>query len=293
MSTISERIRKGFGESDRRRDAGLTTPDDVVRFDDIQYGEDPEFQVLDVYRPKGVEGNLPVIMIVHGGGWVYGDKGVYQFYAMSLAQRGFAIVNYSYRLAPEYRYPAAVEDTNSVVKWTLANGDKYGFDCNNIFAVGDSAGGQILSVYSAILTNSRFSRKYKLDLPEKFCFRAIGLNCGRYADSSNEPESLSNSLMGEVVPSDWKVKDLKKMNCVGNVTRKFPPSFVMTSYGDFLKDQPERLIVDLKAHQVPFTYRMYGSAKNRLPHVFHCNIKTEDARICNDEECAFFRKFIK
>ena len=89
------------------------------------------------------------------------------------------------------------------------------------------------------------------------------------------------------------VKDLKKMNCVGNVTRKFPPSFVMTSYGDFLKDQPERLIEDLKAHQVPFTYRMYGSAKNRLPHVFHCNIKTEDARICNDEECAFFRKFIK
>ena len=55
---------------------------------------------LDVYRPKlNIKGKLPVIMSVHGGGWVYGDKDVYQWYCMNLAQRGFAVVNYSYRLA--------------------------------------------------------------------------------------------------------------------------------------------------------------------------------------------------
>lgn len=89
-------------------------------------------QVLDVYRPKDTEGNLPVIVSVHGGGWVYGDKELYQYYCMSIAQRGFAVVNFTYRLAPEYQFPAPMEDTNSVFAWILDNKDKYGMDVANL-----------------------------------------------------------------------------------------------------------------------------------------------------------------
>lgn len=74
MSETSDLIRKLFGEGDAKRDAGLTTPNDIERFDDIVYGELPEWQSLDVYRPKNAEGKLPVIVSVHGGGWVYGNK---------------------------------------------------------------------------------------------------------------------------------------------------------------------------------------------------------------------------
>ena len=80
MSVTSDNIRKSFKESDDRRDAGLTTPANVERYDDIVYGEDAASQSLDVYRPKGAEGRLPVIVSVHGGGWVYGDKERYQYY---------------------------------------------------------------------------------------------------------------------------------------------------------------------------------------------------------------------
>ena len=293
MSAISKMIRKRFGEGDRKRDAGLTTPENVVRYDDIAYGRSRKWQILDVYRPKGVEGKLPVIISVHGGGWVYGSKEVYQFYCMNLAQRGFAVVNFTYRLAPEYHYPACVEDTNKVVKWVLKHDEEYGFDLNNVFAVGDSAGGQILSVYSAILTNPKFAEEYGLKLPKKFRFNAIGLNCGRYRGDPKETESLSNSLMGEVLPTDWSGKDLNKLDCVGNVTPDFPPCFIMTSVGDMLKDQPEKLIPDLIRNDVPFTFRFYGDHNNKLGHVFHCNIKTADAALCNDEECEFFRKYMK
>ena len=86
-------IRYDFGKGDRKRDAGLKTPEDVKRFDDISYGPDRKYQLLDVYRLKDAEGKLPVIVSVHGGGWVYGTKETYQFYCMSLAQRGFAVVN--------------------------------------------------------------------------------------------------------------------------------------------------------------------------------------------------------
>ena len=109
MSKISDKTRREFKAGDDIRDAGLTTPNDVVRFDDIRYGDDDPLQALDVYRPRAAEGKvLPVIISVHGGGWVYGDKERYQYYCMGLAQRGFAVINYSYRLAPEHPFPAAV-----------------------------------------------------------------------------------------------------------------------------------------------------------------------------------------
>ena len=115
-------VRKAFAAGNMVRDAGLKTPEDVQRFDDIVYGEeDKVWQSLDVYRPKAtnIEEKLPVIVSVHGGGWVYGDKKLYQFYCLSLAQRGFAVVNFSYRLAPESKFPASIIDTNLVFGWIL------------------------------------------------------------------------------------------------------------------------------------------------------------------------------
>ena len=121
MSEISEKIRKNFGNTDAKRDAGLKTPETVVRFNDIVYGTDPIWQSLDVYRPVNA-GNekLLVIVSVHGGGWVYGDKDRYQYYCMSLAERGFAVVNFSYRLAPEHKFPVPLEDTCMVFSWVQA-----------------------------------------------------------------------------------------------------------------------------------------------------------------------------
>ena len=107
MSRMSEYVRKSFKMNDEIRDAGLTTPADVVRYDDILYGSDEVWQRLDVYRPAEAEGKtLPVIVSVHGGGFVYGDKELYQYYCMNLAQKGFAVVNFTYRLAPEFKETA-------------------------------------------------------------------------------------------------------------------------------------------------------------------------------------------
>ena len=119
MSLISWYIRYDFKKGDRRRDAGLSTPPEIQRYDDIVYGDSKKWQILDVYRPKDKAGKLPVILSVHGGGWVYGTKETYQFYCMDLVKRGFAVVNFTYRLAPEHRYPAQIEDTNAVVEWIL------------------------------------------------------------------------------------------------------------------------------------------------------------------------------
>ena len=139
MSEVSERLRVEWAKGDQARDAGLTTPAYIRRYNDIPYGDDRDWNVLDVYRNRYKAGKLPVIMLIHGGGWVYGSKELYQYYGMELARRGFAVVNYSYRLAPEHPFPAQLQDTVAAAAWIMKHADEYGFDLNNIFAVGDSS----------------------------------------------------------------------------------------------------------------------------------------------------------
>ena len=107
LSKTVQDIRTNWAIADAKRDEGLTTPDEIMRFDNISYGPYGKDNLLDIYVNKNVTGIQPAIVNVHGGGWVYGCKEVYQFYCMSLALKGFTVVNINYRLAPENRFPAA------------------------------------------------------------------------------------------------------------------------------------------------------------------------------------------
>lgn len=290
MSEASDMVRKNFKESDDKRDAGLVTPSDVVRFDDIAYGQDDD-QVLDVYRPRTAEGQrLAVIVSVHGGGWVYGDKERYQYYCMDLARRGFAVVNFTYRLAPEHKFPASLEDTNLVFGWVLSNADEYGFDAANIFAVGDSAGAHILALYAGLCTNSAFASRFPFTPPAGFMPKAVALNCGAYIIdlNSSATDDLTKELMADFLPHGGTSDELEAINVLGCVTDKYPPVFLMTCTGDFLRGQAPLLRDKLDACGVPHVSRFHSFGTKELGHVFHLKIRDEAARLCNDEECSFF-----
>lgn len=284
-------IRQMFKKGDDKRDAGLKTPADIKRYDDIQYASDKKYNVLDVYRPnKAKNKKLPVIVSYHGGGWVYGDKERYQYYCMNLAERGFAVVNYTYRLAPAYKFPAPLEDTNSVFAWILKNADKYGLDTKNLFAVGDSAGGQGLACYAAIVTNPEYAAKYSFKVPKGLKINAVALNCGIYdfSDPAMTNNDQTKSIMSLYLPNGGTQEEYKMLSAVNWVTSDYPATFIMTATGDFLKMQAPIMAKCLSEHNVPFTYKLYGTQKNQLQHVFHCDIKSKDAKICNDDECNFF-----
>lgn len=293
MSLASKILNWTFRNGDNKRDAGLTTPDTIERFNDIVYGTDPHWQVLDVYRPKKEKGNtLPVIVSVHGGGWVYGDKERYQFYCMDLAERGFAVVNFTYRLAPKYKYPDPLEDTNLVFSWVLDHADQYGFDKERIFAVGDSAGAHLLGLYCCICTNRVYAKEYSFQAPEGFVPTAAALNCGVYKTSPAQ-KGLISWLMKDFLPEKGTKEELQKINVLRHITRRFPPVLFMTCSDDFLKEQAPLLEARLKKLDVPYVSKYYGDEQNKLPHVFHCNIRSEAAKICNDDECEFFKGFCR
>lgn len=291
MSATSEMIRKMFKEGDDKRDAGLMTPESILRYDDIVYGEESKWQVLDVYRPKNKgRKKLPVIVSVHGGAWVYGDKERYQYYCMELATHGFAVVNFTYRLAPEFSYPAPLEDTNLVFTWVLSHADTYAFDTEHIFAVGDSAGAHCLGLYAAVCTNPEYAKEYAFKVPEKIVLRAIALNCGAYRITF-EGDELTKKLMEDYLPNKGSKEELELISVEKHVTADYPPTFFMTAVEDFLREQASVLEKRLLAKEVPFVFRSYCNKRNRLAHVFHLEIRTKDAKRCNAEECNFFRSF--
>lgn len=288
MSVRSRIFRKMCEKSDAKRDEGLTTPPEIERFDDIKYGSDEQWQVLDVYRPKALSGKLPVIVSFHGGGWVYGDKKVYQFYCMELAKHGFAVVNYSYRLAPEYRFPAPFEDTNMVFEWVTKNAEQYGFDLDKLFAVGDSAGAMGIALYACICTDKEYAKMYSFTVPEGLRFRGLALNCGIY---QTKDADIIKSLKDFFEKKDYPAI-LEKLSIVDIVNKDFPPCYIMTSNEDFLREEPKGLMESLDRVGVKYRYKLYGDEEHPLGHVFHCDVKSEFAAQANDDECEFFKELM-
>ena len=296
MSQASDTMRREWKINDAKRDAGLTTPDDIQRFDDIQYGPDPVENKLDVYRPKNTQGKIPVIVSVHGGGWVYGDKELYQFYGMTLAQRGFAVVNFTYRLAPEVKFPAPLEDTNNVISWMYENQEEYGLDMDHVFMVGDSAGGHLCGLYSAICTNPEYAVNYTFKVPNGFVPQAVALNCGAYNPLSEVGVlggEQDQELMGDFLPEKGSARERALVNVTDHVTEKFPPVYLMTCVGDFCRPQAPLLEAALKKNGVYYEFKTYGTEENPLYHVFHLTIQEPEGQKCNDEECDFFRRMMK
>lgn len=293
MSFVSKLMCWTFLKGDTKRDAGLKTPDDVIRYDDIRYGDDPKWNVLDVYRPKDAEGKLPVIVSVHGGGWVYGDKERYQYYCMSLVKHGFAVVNYTYRLAPKYKYPAQMEDTDRVFAWVQENADQYGFDTNNIFAVGDSAGGHLLSLYCCLCNDEKLAGRSGLKMKGKLP-KAVALNCGVYyiEKPKNKRFDMISSVMADLLPNKGTEEELDLISPINHVTSDFPEAIVMTAEGDFLKDLAKPMTEKLKSAGVRVHYMYYGDKDHVLGHVFHVNMKLDEADRCNRDQCGFFRSLI-
>lgn len=283
------KLRNAFKDGDNKRDAGLPTEiPEVERINDLSYGPDPKWNLLDIYLPKNRNGKVPTIINIHGGGWVYGTKETYQFYGLSLAKEGFGFVNFNYHLAPDVEFPSELNEVNDVMHWVAENGKKYDLDPDNIFIVGDSAGGQMAEQYLTILANDKFREKFGYEKPN-LNIRAAALNCGAYFLLI--PGIIEGAVDAYFTPEIVK-KDKDLLETEKYMNNNLPPLFIMTANEDFLHDCALRLDGYLIAKHIPHELHIYGASDNPRGHVFHCNQKDDLARQCNLDELNFFRKYI-
>src|SRR4051812_7082989 len=122
----------------------VNVPQGVVFERDVEYANpDGQHLQLNLARPKEGAGPFPAVVCIHGGGFRAGNREGYNNTILKLAQNGYVAVTITYRLAPKYQFPAAVQDTKAAVRWMRANAKRYTIDPDRIGVTGGSAGGHL------------------------------------------------------------------------------------------------------------------------------------------------------
>lgn len=318
MYFLPNLVRTMWANNDRKRDKDNKEPDNLTIYKDITYApsssnKESFFHLTDIYRPAAGSGLLPVIINVHGGGFFYGDKELYRFYCMHLAAKGFVVVNFNYRLAPEHKYPAAITDVCLLMDFVRNNCEKYGMDPEHLFMVGDSAGAQLITQYNVLTTNRDYrelcikasffcpdlltgnstdgtgSFKMTALLSNLPVPKAVALNCGVY-DTDEIKDQLFFKWYFPKHPSEPLVRSFFDMP--GYINSDFPPAYLMASVNDDLKSHTAFMKNRLEKLQVPFCYKEFGEGHPEDGHVFHINLKSQNGLLCNAEECDYFHSHI-
>lgn len=290
MSLQSILFNHGAAKNDRKRDAAIPIPEGVTECCNISYGSHGKDNLLDVYYPQGTKDSLPTIVSIHGGGYVYGSKEIYRRYGMDMAKRGFAFVNFNYRLAPKWKFPTPLWDTNSVMQWICRNATRYHLNPRKIIIVGDSAGAQLASQYAAIATNPAYAALFDMTVPE-ITIQALGLNCGLY-DLHGQAQGKRKGLALDYLGRDIKADD-PRLLVLEAITADYPPAYITTACHDFLRPAAEPMFHYLTGKGIDARWKCYGSEEQpEVAHVFHVNIILEDAKRCNDDSAEFFRQYV-
>ncbi len=109
----------------------------------------PKTLLADIYTPGGT-GPFPSVLLIHGGAWKRGDRAQVKSLAERIAARGYLVVNTTYRLVPDYIFPAQLQDVQQAAQWMHVSGAAYGIDPRRIGSYGYSAGGHLAALVAAV-----------------------------------------------------------------------------------------------------------------------------------------------
>ena len=126
-----------------------------IAYRDVTYGNS---QKMDIYIPSAVVTHpLPLAIYVHGGGLTSGDKAdINPVFLNTLASAGYAVASVNYRLAPQYKFPAQIEDLKLAIRYLRTNAQKFNVNGSEIFAFGTSSGGELVALAALTGPHSQF-----------------------------------------------------------------------------------------------------------------------------------------
>jgi acetyl esterase len=214
-----------------------------------------------IYTPKKLrktDGLAPCLVFFHGGGWVIGDLETHDVVCRKLAEAGeLIVISVDYRLAPEHKFPAAVDDAINSTKWIAANAKQLGIDASRLMVGGDSAGGNLAAVVSLA---ARDGNGPKI-AGQVLIYPATDFS--RKHPSHREPETsillthsvigwFMNHYMGGADTNDWRASPARAKTLAG-----LPPAYVLTAGADPLRDEGDEYAHRLKEAGVAVTYRHF------------------------------------
>ena len=232
--------------------SALDQPEEVARVDD-RLVPGPVDVPIRVYTPDAAIGvEAPLLLWLHGGGWVIGDLDTADATARALANRsGAVVVSVDYRLAPEHTAPAALDDALLALTWAVENAELLGVDASRVAVGGDSAGGNLAAALC-----QRVRDEYGPDIdfqllvyPVMDCtlsHPSINENAEGYFLTKDTMTWFVGHYLGGADPTHPSVSPLRAESLEG-----LPPALVITAEFDPLRDEGEAYAAALRAAGVP------------------------------------------
>jgi acetyl esterase/lipase len=132
--------------------------------------------LLDIYLPPNANGKVPLVIFIHGGGWLgndkYADIGYMKKTVSEIVSSGFALASIDYRFATQAIFPAQIQDCNRAISYLVDNADKYGLDKSRIAVMGFSAGGHLASL-TGLSKNNNVEKFFMSGTSKSFNFKAV------------------------------------------------------------------------------------------------------------------------
>jgi acetyl esterase len=210
-------------------------------------------------NPRTANGLAPCLVFFHGGGWVIGDLDSHDVVCRKLADEGrLIVISVDYRLAPEHKFPAAIDDAIAATKWIAGHAKQLGIDASRLMVGGDSAGGNLAAVVAIAARdgNGPAIAAQVLIYP--------ATDFALTHPSHREPETSvllthtvirwfrDHYLNGAADIDDWRASPARAMTFAG-----LPPAYVLTAGADALRDEGDEYAERLKQAGVPVTYRTF------------------------------------
>ncbi|MEV4160030.1 alpha/beta hydrolase [Nonomuraea dietziae] len=214
-----------------------------------------------VVRPAGSTGDLPVIIYIHGAGWVFGNAHTHDRLVRELAVgAGAAVVFPEYDLSPEHRYPVAIEQNWAVAQWIVAEGAARGLDATRVAVAGDSVGGNMAAALTLMA-----KQRGGVALRQQVLFYPV-------TDASFDTGSYQQFAEGYFLRRDgmqwfwdqYTTDEAHRAEITASPLRAtteeltgLPPALVITAEADVLRDEGEAYANKLRAAGVPVTAVRY------------------------------------
>lgn len=212
-----------------------------------------------VYTPKGHDGRLPVLVYFHGGGWIFGNLESHDALCRLIAHEAACLVaSVDYRLAPEHRFPAGVEDCFAVTRWIAQHAGDFGGDGARLAVAGDSAGGNLAAVVAQLARDGggpKLAFQWLIYPAVDFAADNASLrdNADGYLLTKRAIDwTTAQYLNGASDAHDPRASPLKAKSLKG-----LPPALVQTAEFDPLRDEGKAYADRLRAEGVPAAYTCY------------------------------------
>ena len=209
-----------------------------------------------LYRPAGLASPAPALLYLHGGGWVIGDLETHDVLCRALAaQAGVVVVAVDYRLGPEHRFPAAVDDAVAAMRWLHREASALELDAERLAIGGDSAGGNLSAVVALTLRDaaSPIRLRQQLLIYPGTDMRAVAPSHTTNGEGYLLTRDTIAYFRGHYIEvaqwADWRASPLLHPDLSG-----LPPAFVLTAGFDPLRDEGRQYADALSAAGTPAQY---------------------------------------